>query len=214
MNVTFSEVAYNAQTDTTKSGWQVIEGEPQTFDLLTLANGVTAVLGEQELDPGRYGQIRLKLTNAEVTVDGVVYPLDVPSGSTSGLKLGGGFTIEEGIKTEIVIDFDAARSIHTTGKKGEYKLMPLLRLAAKATTGSITGQVTNYQNLPIAYAIAGTDTVTSSRVGKESGRFVLGFLPSGTYTVAVADTLNKAFVKTGVAVTIGNTTNLGDITLQ
>jgi hypothetical protein len=214
VNITFSEVAVNAQTDTTKSGWIVIKGEPQTFDLLTLSNGVTAALGQTELDPGKYGQIRLKISKAEVVVDSVAYPLDVPSGSTSGLKLGGGFTVEDGVTTELVVDFDAARSIHVMGKKGDYKLNPRLRLVAKATTGSITGTVTNYANLPIAYAIAGTDTVTAAIAKRDTGKFILGFLPAGTYTVAVADTLNKTFSKTGVTVTVGSASPLGDITLQ
>ncbi len=214
VNITFSEVAVNAQTDTTKSGWVVIKGESQTFDLLTLANGVTAALGQTQLDPGKYGQIRLKLSKAEVVADGVTYPLDVPSGSTSGLKLGGGFTIEEGITTELVVDFDAARSIHVMGKKGEFKLNPRLRLVAKATTGAISGLVTNYQNIPVAYAIAGTDTITAAIAKRDSGRFILGFLPAGSYTVAVADTLNKTFTKTSVTVTVGSVSPLGDITLQ
>lgn len=214
VNITFSEVAVNAQTDTTKSGWIVIKGEPQTFDLLTLSNGVTAALGQTQLDPGKYGQIRLKLSKAEVVAGGVTYPLEVPSGSTSGLKLGGGFTIEDGITTELVVDFDATRSIHVMGKKGEYKLNPRLRLIAKANTGAITGTVTNYQDLPIAYAIAGTDTVTAAIAKRDSGKFVLGFLPAGTYTVAVADTLNRTFSKTGVTVTIGSASPLGDMTLK
>ncbi|MHB9029751.1 MAG: DUF4382 domain-containing protein [Candidatus Latescibacterota bacterium] len=213
VNITFSEVAVNAQTDTTQNGWIVIESEPQTFDLLTLSNGLTAVLGEREFAPGQYGQIRLKLTKAEVVVGGETFNLDVPSGATSGLKLGGGFTIEPGVATELVADFDAAASIHTMGKKGGYKLNPRLRLVAKATTGSITGRVINPDALPVAYAISGSDTISTAFVKTDTGNFVLGFLPAGTYAVSLADTLGRKFSNSGVAVTVGQAASLGDITL-
>jgi hypothetical protein len=214
VNITFSEIAINRQGDSEQESWIVIKGEPQTFDLLTLSNGATSLLGEKQLEPGQYSQIRLKLTGAEVVIKGVSYTLDVPSGSTSGLKLGTGFTIEPGITTEFVVDFDVARSIHTTGKKQEYKLNPRLRLIAKASSGAISGKVTNYLNDPVAYAISGVDTVTSVVVKKDTGGFLLGFLPPGTFTVSVADTLKKSHEKTGVTVTLGSVTNIGDITLQ
>ena len=214
VNVTFAEVAVNSQGNSNQESWIVIKGEPQTIDLLTLSNGVTFLIGEKQLDSGQYGQIRLKLTKAEVVVGGVTYPLDVPSGSTSGLKLGTGFTIEPGITTELVMDFDAARSIHTMGNKLEYKLNPVLRLIAKASSGAISGKVTNYQNDPVAYAISGSDTLASAIVKKDTGGFLLGFLPAGTFTVAISDTLKKSYGKTGVTITVGNVTNLGEITLQ
>ncbi len=212
VNITFSEITANLKTG--DENWIVINNQPQTLDLLTLSNGVTSLLGEKQLDPGQYGQIRLKITKAEVVVKGTVYSLDVPSGATSGLKLGSGFTIEPGITTELIVDFDAARSIHTMGQNQGYKLNPMLRLIAKAQSGAVSGKVVNYLNAPVAYAIAGADTVASTIVKSDSGNFLLGFLPAGSYTVAVADTLNKKFTKTDVSVTIGNTTNVGDITLQ
>ncbi|MDP2983747.1 MAG: DUF4382 domain-containing protein [Candidatus Latescibacter sp.] len=212
VNITFSEITANLKTG--EENWIVINNQSQTLDLLTLTNGITSVLGEKQLDPGQYGQIRLKITKAEVVVKGTTYTLDVPSGATSGLKLGSGFTILPGITTELVVDFDAARSIHAMGNKQNYKLNPVLRLIVKAESGAVSGKVVNYQNSPLAYAIAGTDTVASALVKKDSGGFLLGFLPAGSYTVAVADTLNKKFSRADVMVTVGNTTNLGDITLQ
>jgi hypothetical protein len=213
VNVTFSEIAVNQQGDTTGSGWIVINGASRTIDLLTLTGGTTTLLGEKQLEAGQYGQIRLKLTAAEVVVGGTPYTLDVPSGSTSGLKLGTGFTIEQGLTTEFVVDFDAARSIHMTGK-GVYKLVPRLRLIARASSGAISGRVTNPADDPIAYAISGADTVASALVRTDTGNFLIGFLPAGTFTVALADTLKKTYENTNVTVTVGNVTGLGDITLQ
>lgn len=212
VNITFSEITANLKTN--EENWIVINDQPQTFDLLKLTNGITTLLGEKQLDPGEYGQIRLKITKAEVVVGGTTYPLDIPSGATSGLKLGNGFTIQPGITTELIIDFDAARSIHAMGKTKGYKLNPVLRMTAKVQSGAISGKVTNFQDSPVAYAIAGSDTVTSAVVAEDTGNFLLSFLPQGTYTVALSDTLSKIFSRTDVSVTVGNTTDIGEITLQ
>lgn len=83
-----------------------------------------------------------------------------------------------------------------------------------AITGSISGTVTNPADLPVAYAIAGDDTVTSSPVDGTDGSFRLAFLPPGSYTVSVSDTLNKAFTQSDVTVTAGQDNSLGQITLQ
>ena len=115
---------------------------------------------------------------------------------------------------ELIVDFDAARSIHQTGKNGDYKLKPTIRIIKQTETGSIGGTVINYSNLPVAYAIAGADTITTTPVNSVDGQFTLAFLPDGTYSVAVTDTLGLAFTNPSVSVTAGVKTGLGDITLQ
>jgi len=194
--------------------WIVISSEEQTFNLLELSNGVTALLGEQELEAGRYTQIRIEIADAEVVIDSTTsYPLTIPSGT---LKFVRGFDIVEGEETELVVDFDAARSVNKTGNKNNesYKLKPTIRLINKVETGSIAGTVTNPENLPVAYAIAGTDTVTSSYVNADNGKFTLGFLEDGTYEISITDTLGQIFSAPGTSVTVGTKTDLGDITLE
>jgi hypothetical protein len=212
VNITFSQISVNLKSS--EDSWIVISDQEQTFDLMKLTNGITTLLGEKQLDPGQYGQIRLKIINAEVVVDGTTYALDIPSGAASGLKLGNGFTIEPGITLELVVDFDAARSIHIMGNKQGYKLNPVLRLMAKAQSGAIFGKLTNFQDSPVAYAISGADTVATAKVKTDTGNFLLSFLPQGSYTVAVSDTLNRQYSGAGVNVTVGNTNDLGEITLQ
>lgn len=215
VNVTFSEVSVHLGSETSEadsvSGWNVISNEVQTFDLLTLSNGATSLLGEKTLDEGHYTQLRLTLTDAEVVVDGTSYELDVPSGV---LKFVSGFDIKSETPVELIVDFDAARSIHQTGKKGDYKLKPTIRIIKKVDSGSIGGTVLNYTNLPVAYAIAGADTITSTPINADNGLFTLAFLPVGTYTVAVQDTLGLSFTNPSVSVTANEKTELGDITLQ
>ncbi len=229
VNITFSEVSVhysgesaedeeiqdeseeNSTTQKIAGEWIIVTDETQTFDLLTLSNGVTALLGEQEMDEGHYTQIRLAITEAEVVVDTVSYSLSIPSET---LKFVSGFDIIPGIETELIVDFDAARSIHTTGKKADYKMKPTIRIINKAQCGSIAGTVINYENLPIAYAIAGDDTLTSSYVNENNGKFPLSFLPEGSYPVSAADTLKQSYSIEGVAVTLATKTDIGDITLE
>ena len=215
VNVTFSEVSVHLGSEISEadslSNWIVISDEVKTFDLLTLSNGVTSLLGEKTLDEGHYTQLRLTLTDAVVVVDGTPYKLDVPSGV---LKFVSGFDIKAETPMELIVDFDAARSIHQTVKNGDYKLKPTIRIIKQIEAGSIGGTVINYSNLPVAYAIAGADTITATPVNSDNGRFTLAFLPVGTYSVAVTDTLGLVFTNSSVSVTLGVKTNLGDITLH
>ena len=215
VNVTFSEVSVHSDSGKSEadslSGWIILSDSVKTFDLLTLSNGATSLLGEKNLDEGHYTQLRLTLTEAEVVVDDTPYKLDVPSGV---MKFVSGFDIKSETPMELIVDFDAARSIHQTGKNGDYKLKPTIRIIKQTETGSIGGTVINYTNLPIAYAIAGADTITTTSVNLDNGQFTLAFLPYGMYSVAVTDTLGLVFANSDVSVTVGIKSNLGDITLQ
>src|SRR5215467_6454099 len=53
--VTISKSEISASDDS----WTTLSDQPQTFDLLTLQNDATALLGGADLSPGTYGQLRL-----------------------------------------------------------------------------------------------------------------------------------------------------------
>lgn len=212
VNITFSEIS--AHID---SAWVTVRGEPITVNLLEWNNGQSIVIGTAEVPAGHYTQIRLKIDQAEVVVDGQTFPVTVPSGAQTGLKLIAEFTIPEGSTFELVIDFDANRSIVTTGPPNNprgFILKPTIRVVPKAITGSISGTVANPANLPTAFALAGTDTITSTPVDKNSGLFMLAFLPEGSYTISLRDTLDLSFGKADVPVVAGSDNNQGMITLQ
>ena len=212
VNITFSEVSALFGNQ-----WIVVSNRSQTFDLLTLSNGRTVLLGEAEVEAGRYQQIRLKISGGEVMIGGSTYPLTIPSGAQTGLKFGPAFTIEPGITFELVVDFDASRSVRATGPPGNptnFILTPFIRVIAKEPSGAISGQVTNPEHAPTAYAIAGGDTVTSTSIDKVNGNFLLAFLPEGVYSVAISDTLGNEYTESDIAVIIGETNDLGQITLK
>jgi hypothetical protein len=209
--IRFSEISANID-----SVWHTVVGDTQTVDLLEWSNGKVLELGSADVPAGYYAQVRLRIDDAYIGVNGEVYPMDVPSGAQTGLKFGPGFRIMEGSTYDLVIDFDAARSVVTTGPphnpKG-YKLKPHIRLSTTATTGSITGMAAPADSLPEAHAIQNGDTITSSIVDPADGFFRLAFLPAGSYTVAVGDTSGNKYEKEDVLVSGGSETDLGNIEL-
>lgn len=212
VNITFSEIS--AHID---SQWITIRTDTITVNLLEFSNGRSFELAAENVPAGHYTQIRLKIVAAEVVVNGVAHPVFVPSGAQTGLKLIGQFTIVEGETLELMLDFDARRSIVTTGPPRNpfgYILRPTIRVITKTESGAISGIVSNPQHVPVAYAIAGSDTVAATMIEKNAGNFTLGFLPAGLYAVCIADTLNQSYNNESVEVAAGAETKLGSVTLQ
>lgn len=209
VNITFSEISAHINSD-----WITVVGEPIEVNLLDYNNGNTFLLGSESLPSGKYTQIRLHISDANIVVGGQEQPMTVPSGE---LKLGPQFTIEDGITYQMVIDFDAAKSVVVTGPKDNptYKLKPHIRAVPMDVTGSISGKVTNPEENPIAYAIQGEDTLTSSVVNP-NGTFTLAFLLYGNYRVDIEDSAEpaKTFSVSDVIVNIDEDTDLGEITLE
>ncbi len=213
VNITFSEMSAHIDSE-----WVNIDIESDsTVNLLEWTNGKSMILGQEEVPAGHYTQVRLKIKAAEIVVDEETFPLDVPSGAQTGLKLGFHFTIDPSSTYELVLDFDVNRSLVITGPKKDpkgYKLKPHIRVISNAVSGSISGIVTNHADLPIAYAIQGADTTTSTTVDTLSGFFMLSYLPEGSYTVAIEDTTGKSFTQDDVNVIVGENNDLGDAGLQ
>lgn len=96
--------------------WKMLAETPQRFDLLTLQNDVTAALGDAELEPGTYGQLRLMVDSASVVVDGTESPLQIASGAQTGIKINLDQAIEPDTTYALTLDFDASKSVKTTGQ--------------------------------------------------------------------------------------------------
>jgi hypothetical protein len=208
-------VVTRVEVHNSNGGWFVINNTTATYDLLLLRNGASVVLGDHPLDAGHYTQIRLIIgTGSNVVVDGVTYPLEIPSGEQTGVKLNHAFDIQEGLVYELMLDFDAERSIVVTGN-GQYKLKPVIRLTPVVISGTISGKINPISAAGFVYAISGTDTALTI-AEPITGSFMLMALLQQTYRVEVfsADPAYNDTTITNVIVVAQQNTNLGTINLS
>lgn len=176
-------------------GWrEVVVSPARRIDLLTLTNGVLAELGTTQLPAGSYSQVRLVLTensttnasaNAVQPTGGAEVPLSTPSALQSGLKLQTRFDVAAGQTADLVLDFDACRSVVQAGNSGRYNLKPVISVVPRLST-SVQGFVTSTLTLSATTVSAQQNgVVVRSTTPDSTGKFVLGFLPAGTYDVVV-----------------------------
>jgi hypothetical protein len=111
------------------NGWVTLNTKAGIYNLLELRNNVTKVLADsKDLPPGRISQIRLILGDQNtVVVEGATLPLKVPSAYTSGLKIDVHSEIQSHNNLEIVLDFDAERSVNQKGNS-EFELNPVIKV--------------------------------------------------------------------------------------
>lgn len=146
------------QYHTDAEGWitfEEFEG-PQIFNLLDLTRGESDMLGSFELNGGKYTQLRFML-DAPVQGQGTpsnpgcyvqftdqsTLPLFVPSGSESGFKAVGEFTVPINGDVDITADFDVRKSVIATNNTEQYILKPTIRIVVDNQAGSIKGDVTS-----------------------------------------------------------------------
>lgn len=186
------------------------------YNLLDLTNGLDTLLASQNIPAGKYSQIRVVLgTDNTLVMNGTTYPLMVPSGSSSGLKLQLNTNFTEGVTYDILLDFDAARSIVVKGNGG-FNLKPVIRVSTEANSGSIKGSVNPANTESVVYAISSGNDTLSSYVDTLSGNFLIRAVPAGTYTVEIdpssASGLSKKSVD-NVSVQNGQEADAGTIDL-
>jgi len=135
---------------------------PQTFDLLSLQNGVIAPLGDGAvaLEAGHYNQMRLILTEDKpeshpyanyLIIEGDSEPTELrvlPSELKNGIKIVQGFDIEVAGSTELILDFNADKSVvQANGKKG-WHLKPTVKVL-ETVTYSVSGVVEDEASAPL-----------------------------------------------------------------
>lgn len=222
VNVFIESVEVNNSDST--DGWIEIGTPQQSYDLLKLTNGATEVLVSAQLEAGTYEQVRLILSRDghNVVIDGTPHDMFIPSGEQTGIKLNVNAEIEPNITYTLLLDFDATRSVVKRAKgqaaqaATEYLLMPVISASNEAITGNIAGIVEPADAQAFIYAIADSDTLSSTKADTTDGSFKLIGLEEGTYTVSMEPTNGnyQSTDTTGVEVTIGETNDIGTITLS
>lgn len=184
------------------AGWTRISIDPpRKINLLDLTNGVFTSLGEAPLEAGHYQQVRLVLASNKggniansvvFSRTGVEIPIKLPSGDRSGIKLVHGFTVNAGERVDLMLDFDACKSIVRHGKGSRF-LKPKIRIKAfpvpvETATNGIRGVVNPAllgSNVMVS-AQQGGEVILSAAPNPQTGEFFLARLAPGTYDFVMA----------------------------
>jgi hypothetical protein len=218
VNITVERIRVHtsANAGESDSGWSELRLNPaQKINLLNLTNGVLQELGQMPLPAGQYTQLRLVLAangagspaNSVVPTGGAETAMSTPSGIQSGIKLVHQFTVQSGAMADVVLDFDACRSVVTRGN-GTYSMKPVVQVVPRNVT-AITGYVDP--------AVAGV-TVSAQKGGNvvratapdAAGKFTLAYLDpaQGPYDVVLTAPQRSSAVVAAVPVTTTSVVNL------
>jgi hypothetical protein len=170
--VTIDDIQFHlGGNENSPNNWKSIQGSveyPVTVNLLDLVNGVRLDLGLVELPAGHHTQMRLIIgdeaeqgtinilsqshpyanyviidKDPDDAVDPEIHELKIPSGDKTGIKIVGGYNIAANQTTELILDFDACRSIVQSGNSGQWHLKPTIKLGESTEYSIIKGKVTD-----------------------------------------------------------------------
>jgi hypothetical protein len=185
VNIDIQDVQINPEDD--DGGWQSLENvNTGVYNLLELTGGLEAVLADVELPAGRINQLRLILgEDNTLMIDGKIKDLTTPSAQQSGLKIAIHTVLEEGVTYDILLDFDAARSVVKAGNSGKFILKPVIRASVEGSatamsTGGIQGNVVPDTVQTLVTAIDDQQDSLSTFTDTV-GMFLIQGLPPGTY---------------------------------
>jgi hypothetical protein len=154
VNVTVSRVRVHqsGSANENTAGWtDIVLPSPRKINLLNLndptqTNGALDYLGETSLAAGHYTQVRLVLVPNSgnptppfansIVLEGQTQEikLDTPSGVQSGIKLVNEFDVPSEQRVDLLLDFDACKSIVRTGNS-KYKLKPVIKVIPYVLNG-------------------------------------------------------------------------------
>ena len=231
VNVTVDKVRVHQSSSANENeeGWTTIALlPPRKINLLDLndpmqPNLALERLGETSLEAGQYNQVRLVLIGnnaATPFANSVVLAgqpltneiaLDTPSAVQSGIKLVHSFTVAQGQRVDLLLDFDACKSIVKRGN-GTYLLKPVIQvipfelngIQGFLDTALFPGQV-NANNV-IVSAQMGGNVVRSTVPNATTGEFFLARLAPGDYDVVITADGRATAVISGVPVPTSSST--------
>ncbi|MGV3468572.1 DUF4382 domain-containing protein [Limnobacter sp.] len=218
-------------------GWsELVLDQPRQIDLLDLQNGVIEELGELTLPVGRIQQVRFVLVDnatanpADIDFDPDADPtrapnhvvfsaggfedLKTPSGQQSGVKINVGIDVAEGQVADLLIDFDACKSVVEAGSSGNYLLKPVLTAIPRLSSG-VRGSVADAlvpEGISISLqqdgeVVRATAPIESTDLA-ENGNFILAQVEPGTYDLVFTAPGFITKVVTDVVVPEGQLVNL------
>src|SRR5882762_9135240 len=116
VNLYIVRIEASTQMDTTGGAWVVFAEPRQSFDMLQLQQGTTALLGERQISAGQYHAIRMTIDTSLSSIRGPAGQVRVNWNNYSGsneMPLYASVDYPVNVASdgaEIVIDFDVGRS--------------------------------------------------------------------------------------------------------
>src|SRR5713101_4604453 len=227
VNVTVSKVRIHqsATAADTDAGWTDITlNPPRKINLLMLndptqANLALDSLGEVPLAAGHYTQLRLVLEPnknnpnppfaSSVVLSGQTteIALATPSGIQSGIKLINQFDVGSGQRVDLLLDFDACKSI-VTRNDGTYALKPVIKVIPFVLNGiegvvdpSLFVNQLNVNHVVVTAQVNGA-IERATVPNPQTGKFFLGRLDApATYDVVITADGHATAVIAAVPVT-------------
>jgi hypothetical protein len=118
--------AIRVKLDKEEDNWVDVPTNAGVYNLLELQNGITTLLAQGDLPEGVIKEVRFILgTDNSIKVNGTVYPLYIPSGAESGLKIKINKKLNQTLNS-FTLDFDAGLSVKE--ENNGYKLRPVIKL--------------------------------------------------------------------------------------
>ena len=201
VNITIDKVRVHQSSTAAESdgGWIDMPVTPsRRINLLDLTNGVLDELGQVQLPAGHYTQMRLllaannangPLANSVVPTGGTETALTTPSAQQSGLKLNLGIDVGANQIADVVLDFDACKSVVRRGNSGQFNLKPVVAAIPRVIdVGRIEGFVdVSVAAATIVSAQTGGSPVKATPPDAVTGKFVLFPVPVGNYTLVLTN---------------------------
>ncbi len=96
------------------------------YNLLDLQNGITELIASAQINLDEIHQVRFVLGEQNsVVAGGQTHELKIPSGNESGLKINVCLDLTGVTEYDLILDWDAAKSVHVTGN-GLYIMKPAI----------------------------------------------------------------------------------------
>lgn len=176
---------------------------PDDIELTALAAN-PILLGQPLVPAGTFTQVRLIVSGADGenwvrTSDGERHDVRIPSGPQTGTKLvTGRFAVGAGEVVTLLLDFNAAASVHEASNSGQWIMRPTVAASVvpvgQLNFGSIEGTVLDDEGLPLAVPenqVLGVfietpfGAIALAEVDPEDGSFEIPALLAGGYELKI-----------------------------
>jgi len=204
----------DSKTTEDDNSWKEIIFEGSRYvNLLDLTGGNSLLLGTEDFPEGEIDQLRLILGEDNYLMkNGDRFELKTPSAQQSGLKIKVSQAVEAGNTYNLIIDFDAAKSIVNAGNSGNIILKPVLRAYLEQSQG-VKGQVLPTAAQPVMVTVSGNGKEVNT-FADQNGNYVVQGINPGTYSITF--TPNEQYnptTLTGIVVESDKLTIIPPVTL-